>query len=139
MLVMNVLDGFEPCHLGIVDVVRLVVEDGQFVDLADNLSEVGLAVGGLARRLGTEGVREEVVAQVVVIQSGIGDVAKEDAMDVGEEHVSGVPHNAHIILNVQRELEVIAPVLALVPIVRQHGIIEENFQPVEIGRNGRAR
>jgi hypothetical protein len=33
---------------GIVDVVRFVVEDGQLVDLADDLAQVGLAVGGLA-------------------------------------------------------------------------------------------
>ncbi len=55
-LVVDVLNGLEPRHARIVDVVRLVVEDGKLVDLADDLAEVGLAVGGLAGGLGPEGV-----------------------------------------------------------------------------------
>jgi hypothetical protein len=67
-LVVDVLDGFEPRHAGIVDVVCLVVEDGEFLDLADDFAEVGLAVGGLAGGLFPEGVGEKVIAQVVVLQ-----------------------------------------------------------------------
>ena len=52
--VVDVLDGFEPRHPRVVDVVRLVVEDGEFLDLADDLAEVGLAVGGLADGLWAE-------------------------------------------------------------------------------------
>ncbi len=57
---------FEPRHALVVDVVRLVVEDGEFFDFADEFAEVGLRVGGLAGGLFAEGVGEEVVAQVVV-------------------------------------------------------------------------
>ncbi len=57
-LVVDVLNGFEPGHLRVVDVVRLVVEDGQFLDLADDLAEVGRAVGRLAGRLGPKGERK---------------------------------------------------------------------------------
>ena len=39
----------------IVDVVRLVVEDGELVDLANDLAEVGLAVGVLPTGFGAEG------------------------------------------------------------------------------------
>ncbi len=35
-------------NAAVVDVVRLVVEHGEFVDLADDLAQIGLAVGGLA-------------------------------------------------------------------------------------------
>ena len=44
--------------LRVVDVVRLVVEDGELVDLADDHAEVGLAVGGLADRLRAERPRK---------------------------------------------------------------------------------
>ena len=54
--VMDVLDGLEPGHARVVDVVGLVIEHGEFVDLADDLAEVGFAVGGLADGLGAEGV-----------------------------------------------------------------------------------
>jgi hypothetical protein len=70
-----------------MDVVRLVVEHGEFVDLSHDLAQVGLAVGGLADRLGAEG-GQEVVAQVVVVQRRLGHVAEIDAVDVGQERVA---------------------------------------------------
>ena len=65
--VMNVLDALEPGQPRVVDMVRLVVEHGEFVDLAHDLAQVGLAVGGLADRLWRR-TGQEVVAQVVVFQ-----------------------------------------------------------------------
>ena len=53
-------------------------------------------------------------------------------MDVREEEVSRVTDDAHIVLDVERELEVVAPVPPLAAIWRQDGIVEENLQPVEI-------
>ncbi len=44
----------------------------KLVDLADDLAEIGFAVSGLASRLETEG-REEVIAQVVVVERGLAD------------------------------------------------------------------
>ena len=58
----DVLDRLEPGHLRVVDVVRLVVEHRKLVNLADDLAEVGLAVGGLARRLVAERPEEVVRA-----------------------------------------------------------------------------
>ena len=37
----NVLDGFEPSHALVVDVMGLVVENGELVDFADDLPEIG--------------------------------------------------------------------------------------------------
>ncbi len=54
-------------------------------------------------------------------------------MDVGQEDIPGLADDAHVVLDVEGELEVIAPVPALVAVVRQDGVIEEDLQPVEIG------
>ena len=131
-LVVDVLNGLEPRHLRVVDVVRLVVEHGQFVDFADDLAEIGLAVGGLADRLRAEG-REEVVAQVVVFQRRLAHVAEKDAVDVGQKEIAGVANDADIVLDVEGELEIVAPVAAFVAVVRQDRIVEENPQTVEVG------
>ena len=113
--------------LRVVDVVRLVVEDGELVDLAHDLAEVGLAVGGLADRLRAERI-EEVVAQVVVFERRIGHVAEEHAMNVRQEDVARLAHGAHVVLDVQRDLEVVAPVAAVVAVGGQHRIVEEDPQ-----------
>ena len=128
----NVLNGLEPGHPRVVDMVGLVVENGEFVDLAHDLAEVGLAVGGLADGLGAER-REEIVAQVVVFERGLAHVAEIDAVDVGQEDVAGRADDAHVVLDVQRELEIVAPVAPVMAVVRQDGIVEEDAQPVEIG------
>ena len=54
-LVVDVLNGFEPGHLRVMNMVGFVVEDGQFLDLADDLTKIGLTVGCLAGGFGTEG------------------------------------------------------------------------------------
>ena len=95
--VMNISDAAEPGHARVVDVVRFVVEDGEFVDLAHEFAEVGLAVRRLARRFGAEGL-EEIVAQVVVVERGLAHVAEIDAVDVGQKQVAGVTHHAHVVL-----------------------------------------
>ncbi len=79
--VVDVLDGAEPRHALVVDVVGLVVEDDKFVDLANDLAEVGGGVGGLAEGFGAERI-EEVVAQVVVFEGRRHVVSEEDAVDV---------------------------------------------------------
>lgn len=133
--VVDVLDALEPGQPVVVDVVRFVVEDGQFLHFAHDLAQVGVAVRCLADGLGAEG-REEVVAQVVVVQRGLTHLAEVDAVDVGEKQVARGPHDAHIVLDVQRELEVVAPVAAhaiTIAVVGQHRVVEEDAQAVEIG------
>ena len=128
----DVLDGFKPRHPRVVDVMRLVVENGQLLNFSHDLAEVGLAIGGFAGGLRAERI-EEIVAQVFVLQRGVGNVAEEDAVNVGEEEVSGVAYDAHVVLDMECELEVVAPVPALMPIVGQDRIVEENFEAVEVG------
>ena len=132
-LVMDVLDVLEPRHLRIVDVVRFVVEDGQFFDFTDDLAQVCIAVRGLASGLGTEGISEEVVAKVVIFQRGLHHITEEDAVDVGEEDVAGVTRYADIVLDVQSELEIVPPVAALMTIIGEDGVVEEDLEPVEVG------
>jgi hypothetical protein len=132
-LVVDVLDRLEPRHLGIVDVVRFVIEDGEFFDFPHDLAEVGFAVGGFSRGLRAEGIGEEIIAQVVVIQRWLGHVAEKDTVDVGEEDVSRIAEDTDVVLDVERELEIVAPVLTLVAVVGQDGVGEEDFQAVEVG------
>ena len=128
---MNVLNALEPGQAVVVDVVRLVVEHGEFVNLAHDLAQVGFAVVGLADGLFAER-RQEVVAQIVIVQRRLRHFAEIDAVNVGEEDVARRPDDAHVVLNVQCDLEIIAPVVAGVAVVGQHRIIEEDAQPVEI-------
>jgi len=56
--VMNVLDALEPCKAVVVNVVRLVVEDGQLINFADDFAQIDAAVIGLADRLRSNGARK---------------------------------------------------------------------------------
>ncbi len=127
----NVLDALEPRQPAVVDVVRLVIEHGEFINLAHDFAQVSVAVGGLADRFGPER-REEVVAQVIVLQRGLGHLAEIDPVDVGQEQVAGRPDDTHIILDMQRHLEIVAPVVAGMAVVGEYRIIEEDAQPVEV-------
>ena len=77
--------------------------------------------------------REEIIAQVTVFKRRVGNITKKHAVDVGEKQISGVAHDPDIILDVQCKLEIIAPVAALVSVVRQNGIVEENPKAVKVG------
>ena len=128
----DVLDAFEPGHLRVVNVMRLVVEYRQLVNLAHDFAEIGLAVGGLACGLGAEWI-EEIIAQIFIVQRRLTHIAEIDAVNVGKEKIARIPHHAHIVLNVQRELKVVAPVASFVAIVGKNGVVEKNMQAVEIG------
>ena len=55
---MNVLDALEPCKAVVVNVVRIVVEDGQLINFADDFAQIDAAVIGLADRLRSNGARK---------------------------------------------------------------------------------
>ena len=129
--VVDVLDRLEPRHPLVVDVVCLVIEDGQLVDIAHDLAQVRAAVGGLADGLRAEG-RQEVVSQVVVLRRRRAQVPEVDAVDVGEEEVAERPERPDLVLQVQGDLEVVAPVAALVAVVGQHRVVEEDPKSVKI-------
>ena len=90
-----------------------------------------LSIGGLADWLGSERL-EEVVPQIIIVQRRLAYVTEIDAVNIGQEQVACGPHNAHIVLDMQGELKVVAPVLPGVAVVRQHGIIEEYLEAIEI-------
>ena len=129
--VVYVLDALEPRQAVVVNVVRLVVEHGQFVNFTNDFTKVNIAVGRPANRLGAKR-RQEEVTQVVVLERRLRHVAQVDAMNIGKEQVAGGADYAYIVLNMQCELEVVTPVAPLVTVVRQHRIVEEDAQPVEI-------
>ncbi len=111
--------------------VRFVVEHCQFVDLAHQLAEIDVAVGGLADGLGAEG-RKEVVAQIVIVQRRFDHVTEIDAVDIGQEQIAGGANQTYVVLDVQRDLKVIPPVLAVEAVVREHRIVEEDFQAIQV-------
>jgi len=63
----NVLNGFEPGHLRVVNMVRFIVKDGQFFNLSHEFAEISLAVGGFADWFGAERCKE-IIAQVIIFQ-----------------------------------------------------------------------
>ncbi len=97
--VVNVLNALKPCHSRVVDVVRLVIEHREFFDLAHDLAQVDVAVGGLADRLWPEW-REEIVAQIIILKRWVRHVAEIDAVDIGQEEVAGRAYDAHVVLDV---------------------------------------
>ena len=47
-------------------------------------------------------------------------------MDVRQEDVACRPSHADIILQVQRQLEIVTPVLSVVTVVGYHGVLKEH-------------
>ena len=128
----NILDGFEPCHFRVVNVVRLVVENSKLFDITNNFAQVGLAVSGFADGFRAER-SEKVIAQVFVLKRRIGNISKKHPVDIREEKISRFSHNANVVLNVKCDLKIVAPVVPLETVVWQDRIVEENFQAIEIG------
>ena len=126
--VVDVLDRLEPGELRVVDVVRFVVDHHQLVDVAHDHAQVHLRVGGLSRRARSE----EVVHGVLVVGGGHDLLSGVHPVDVGQEDVSRRPRDAHLVLLVQGKLKVVPPVAPAVAVLRQHGILEEDAQPLEV-------
>ena len=82
----DILDALEPGQPTIVDVVGLVVEDGQLIDFPYDLSQVGFAVSRFAHRLWAEGI-QKIVAQVIVFQGWFLNVPQVDPVDVGKHRL----------------------------------------------------
>ena len=70
---------------------------------------------------------EKIIAQVVVFERIIADIAEKDAVDVGQKDISCFSDNANIILDMKRDLEIIAPVASLVAVVGEDRVVEENL------------
>ena len=108
------------------------LKTASFFDFANDFTKIGLAVGGLADWLRAERI-EEVVAQVLVFERRVGHFAEIDAMDVREKEIAGVADYANVVLNVERELEIVAPVASFVAIAGQDRVVKENTESIEVG------
>ena len=117
-LVVDVLNGHEPRHAAVVDVVCLVVEHGQFFNLTDDFAEVGFAVGGLADGFCSESIRQKIIAQVIIIERWVNLVAQENPVDVGQENVPGLLQQANIVLDVKDDLKIIPPIAPVATVGR---------------------
>src|SRR5450759_3594862 len=53
-------------------------------------------------------------------------------MDVRQKEIASLTHDPHIVLDMQSDLKVIAPVAAVVSVVGENRIVEENLQAIEI-------
>ena len=124
----DVLDGFEPGTLLVMQVMGLVVEQDEIGHLADDHGEIDLAVGRLADRL----LAKEIARCVRVVETRLvsGFV---DAVDVGQEEIALGGDQPDLILNMHRELEIVLPVAALVAVGRKDRVLIEDAGTVKIG------
>ena len=109
--------------------VRLVVQHHQLVNVADDHAQVHLGVRGRSSGPGAK----EVVHRVLILSGGRNVVPGIDAVNVRQKDVPCRLRHPHVILNVQRELEIVSPIAAVHTVVRQHRIIfQEDAQPVKV-------
>lgn len=111
-----------------MNVVGIIVENRQLLDVADDHAEIDPAVGRRPRRPPPQ----VIVLRVVIVGRRDRLVAGVHAVNVGQENVTRLADDPHLILHVQRQLKIAAPVLAIVPVVGQHGILEEDPQSIEV-------
>src|SRR5208337_792481 len=75
---------------------------------------------------------EEIVGRVLVLKGGSPGLTLEHAMDVRKKEISRFADVADLVLNMDGQLEIVLPVLALVAIVGQQRIVDEYARPLEI-------
>ncbi len=126
--VVDVFDGFEPCHARVMDVVRLVVQDHQFVNIAHYHAQIHLRVSG-----GAAGpFAQEVIHCIFIIGRSGNFVTGIYAVDIGQKDIACMPGDAHVVLHVQGQLEIVAPVAPVHAVVRNDRVIKKYSQPLKI-------
>ncbi|MBT9137433.1 MAG: hypothetical protein DDT34_02525 [Firmicutes bacterium] len=111
-----------------MDVVRLVVEDHQLVDVADDGAQIYLGVGsGTCRTFAKEEVH-----RFFVVGRRRDVLARIDAVDVSEEDVAGALSDPHLVLKVKGQLKIVMPVSTIETVVRDNRVLEEEFEALEI-------
>src|SRR5579859_1625701 len=127
--VVDVLNGLEPGHVGIVDVMSYVVEDRQLFDIANDDAQVDLGIGS-----GSGGAfAEKVVHGVFVVGRRWKVVAGVNTVDVGEKDVACLVGDTNVVLDVEGQLEIVAPVVAIEAVVRQNRVVfQENAKALKI-------
>ena len=126
--VVDVFDRFEPGHARVVDMVRLVVQHHQFVDVAHDHAQIHFGVGGRA----AGPLAQKIVHRVFILGRCGNIVAGVDAVDVGQKDVAGGTGDAHLVLDVQGQLKIVAPVAPVHAVAGDDRIFKENAQPLKI-------
>src|SRR5690348_15409457 len=98
--------------------VRLVIEDHEVVDVADDHTEIDARI----RRLGHWLFAKEVVGRVDVVEGWV-DPALVDAMYIGQEQIAAVRHKTDLVLDMDRQLEITVPILSLITVRRKQRIV----------------
>src|SRR3990172_3024402 len=125
---MDVLDGLEPCHARVVDMVRLVVQDHQLVNIAHYHAQIHLGVGGGAAWT----FAQKIVHRIFIIGRGGNVVAGIYSVDVRQKDDAGVAGNAHVVLHMQGQLKIVAPVAPVYAVVRDYRVFKEDTQTLKI-------
>ncbi len=118
--VVDVLDGLEPGHAC-----------GSWMWCASSLSTISSSMSRtIMPRSTLESVvapvgrlPEEIVHRVVVVGRRRNVVAGVDAVDVGQEDVAGRVGDAHLVLHVQGQLKIVAPVAPVQAVVGQDRVV----------------
>lgn len=56
-------------------------------------------------------------------------------MDVRQKNVACFANDAHIILHIQRQLKIVAPIPAIEAVVGQNGVLKEDFEAAKVFEN----
>ena len=76
---------------------------------------------------------EEIVHRVLVVGRSGNVVARIDAVDVGQKDVAGGAGDAHLVLHVQGQLKIVAPVAPVKAVVGQDRVVfQKDAQPLKI-------
>ena len=125
--VRDVLNVLEPGHLRVVDVVGFVVEDYQVGDIAYDLPQVHLRLIGLPRGA----LAQEIIRRVHIVKRRLSS-ALIDPVNIRQKHVAGVRNDADLILKMKRDLKIVLPILPLVAVGREHGVLVEDAEAVKV-------
>ena len=91
--------------------------------LRSTLESVVAPVGRLPKKYST---------RVVVIGRERNVVARIDVVDIGQKDIAGGLGDAHLVLLVQGELEVLPPVATIETVIGENRVFEENPEPLEV-------
>src|SRR3989338_10733107 len=111
---MDILNGAKPRKLIIVDMVRLVIDNHQFINITDNLAEV------YSRfiRFSNGFVSKEIVRGIFIIKARLSHISLKYPMNVCKKNVPCTGYSPYLVLQVKRYLKIILPVLPLVSVIR---------------------
>src|SRR5689334_7595527 len=110
-----------------MQMMRLVVQNDEIRHLTNDDPKIN---GGISC-LSAWTLAQEIIRRVRVFEARRG-CAFKDPMNVGQEQVALRRDQTDVVLDVDRELKVVLPVLTVIAVVRQNRIFKEDTGAVEI-------